>query len=452
MNHHPFNSIPSPAPLSKMAPCATAQIHKIVLACLPELRSAFALGRVRFLSLFFAFLALPPLPLGAQDEDLEEALMNLEELEGEERIATIKELCQSEDEEVAQALISVLLRPKPEDAEEIQEKVFQKLLAVRSKEIVPELNQVLRAEESQPKVYAVRLLARALGPDAFETVQEQLGSESLVRTSAIKAIGDCQHPDGPKLLKQLLKDPKTSADDTVFVRMSLVKLGDAAELSHLLESYQNIIAEALRLEDRGKYLDTPAAKTRNTSRIKFLWKLEKELRVYFSELPDSMIPVLVETLETTASEEGVQLVFELLPRLMSPERCSTFAPMLFSRFFGIRQLALYYFLKWDNAGLKNTAQDAIRKYLASSDWAERRLGLMYTSALPGDERWKALEAATRDSMLWVRIESVRELGRWRTAEALRLIEKVASEAADEQLQFSCRVVLAGLSEDLHGLR
>ncbi|MBI2192310.1 MAG: HEAT repeat domain-containing protein [Planctomycetes bacterium] len=394
----------------------------------------------------------PPAVAQEEEEDLEGALMNIEELEGEERAAALRELCRSSDSDAAAALVTVLLRPKPEDTEEMQEKVFQKLLSLRSREILPELKKAIEGEEAQPKVYAVRLIARALGPESFRLVRQQLDSESLVRTAAIKAVGDCGHPDAPALLRQLLADPKTTGDDLVFIRMSLVKLGDSAELPHLLADYQRIVSEALQLEDLAKYLDTPAAKARNSSRIRFLWQLEKELRTYFGELPDAMIPVLVNTLETTASEEGVQLVFDLLPRLMTPERCPTFALMLESRFIGLRQLALYYFFKWDRPELKQEALASLRKHLASSNWRDRRMALMYSAFFPDAQRWPMLEAAARDPVLWVRIEAVRELGRWGTAQALQLIDAISTETSDEQLRFTCRVARAGLSEDLHGLR
>jgi len=80
------------------------------------------------------------------------------------------------------------------------------------------------------------------------------------------------------------------------------------------------------------------------------------------------------------------------------------------------------------------------------------MALMYSSHFPEEERWKILNDGIKDSVVWVRIEAVRELGRWRTDKALELIHQVQAKSKEFQLQFTCKVVLAGLSEDYHGLR
>jgi len=76
----------------------------------------------------------------------------------------------------------------------------------------------------------------------------------------------------------------------------------------------------------------------------------------------------------------------------------------------------------------------------------------YTSLLPPAERMIALRAAAQDKVVWVRAEVVRELGRWRTPEALALIGKIRDATDHEELRFVCRCALAGLEEDLRGIR
>ena len=402
--------------------------------------------------LAFLILAAIAVPSYAEIEDIDDILFELDDAEGQHRIDLIKELCQIRDDEAAPALVSVLVEPKQEDTPKIQELVFQAMLHLKNKDIVPELKMALLSEDPQAKVYAVRLLARLLGPKAFGLIEGQLKAESLIRTAAIKAVGDCQHPKGRAALEKLLRDPISTSDDHIFIRMSLVKLGSARELPKLLESHQRLISEALMLEKAAKYIDTFALLARNRNRTKFLWQLEKELRTYFTELPDAMIPILVDNVERSEQDEGIQLVFELVPRIMSPERCETFEPMLSSRFLGLRQLALHYFLKYDKPKLRETALTSLRNHIASGRWLDRRLAVMYSSAFPKDERWQILTKAAKDPVLWVRIEAVRELGRWGTEEASQFIESVSASAKEHQLRFTCRAVLAGLSEDLHGLR
>jgi len=396
-------------------------------------------------------LALPAVSL-AEFEDIDDVLLELDDAEGEYRVELIKRLCGADDEETAPALVNVLVEPKQGDKLEIQELVFQTLLGLKNKDIVPDLQMALQAGGPQAKGYAIRLLARLLGPESFDLIKGNLKAESLVRTATIKALGDCRHPQGRKVLEKMLYAPGTTSDDQIFIRMSLVKLGNSKELPKLMQSHQLLIAQALSLENARKYIDRPAPRARNIARTKFLWQLEAELRNYFTELPDSMIPVLVKTVEISAENEGIQLVFELLPRLITPERCKTFEPMLRSRFIGLRQLALHYFLKYEKPELTAAALTALRQHLKSDDWVDRRYALMYVSVLPTEERWTALQAGTKDPILWVRIEAVRELARLGTGEAVTLIKQVQGESRDEELQFTCRVVLAGLSEDLSGLR
>ena len=388
----------------------------------------------------------------AEFEDIDDILIELDDAEGEDRIDLIKRLCKVDDDETAPVLVSVLLEPKKEDTPEIQELVFKSLLRYKNEEIVPDLEMVLQGEDPQPKAYAVRLLARIHGPKAIKVASELLQAESLIRTEAIKALGDCRSPEAGKILKKFLRSPSATEDDHIFIRMSLVKLGDGEELQHLLRSYQSIISEALHLEILAVYIDTPAAKIRNRNRTRFLWQLEKEIRIYFTELPDSMIPILIKAVEKGNEDEGTQLVFELLPRLISPERCKTFEPMLRSRFIGLRQLALHYFFNYNKPELKVAALASLRRHLVSIDWLDRRMAMMYSSHFREEERWKILNDGIKDSVVWVRIEAVRELGRWRTDKALELIHQVQAETKEFQLQFTCKVVLAGLSEDYHGLR
>jgi len=406
----------------------------------------------RFLAVLILLLYGVAVPSWAEFEDIDDVLLELDDAEGEYRVELIKRLCKAADEEAAPALVNVLVEPKRGDKLETQELVFQTLLRFKNKDIVPDLQMGLQAGGPQAKVYSIRLLARLLGPESFDQIAGHLKAESLVRTAAIKALGDCRHPRGREVLEKMLYAPGTTSDDEIFIRMSLVKLGNSKELPKLMQSQELLIAQALSLENARKYIDTPAARSRNVARTKFLWQLEAELRNYFTELPDSMIPVLVETVEASAENEGIQLVFELLPRLITPERCKTFEPMLRSRFVGLRQLALHYFLKYEKPELNETARSALRHHLESDDWVDRRFALMYVSALPNEERWKALAAGTQDPVLWVRIEAVRELGKLGTKEAVALIERARDEARDGELQFTCRVVLAGLSEDLFGLR
>jgi hypothetical protein len=78
--------------------------------------------------------------------------------------------------------------------------------------------------------------------------------------------------------------------------------------------------------------------------------------------------------------------------------------------------------------------------------------LGFTSLMPEADRLAALEAGLKDDVVWVRIEAVRELGRWRTPQALDLVRGAQEGATHDELAFVCRCALAGVEEDLYGVR
>ena len=52
----------------------------------------------------------------------------------------------------------------------------------------------------------------------------------------------------------------------------------------------------------------------------------------------------------------------------------------------------------------------------------------------------------------VRAEAARELGRWRTPQALELLQQIGASAEDEELRHICRCALKGIEEDLCAIR
>ena len=405
--------------------------------------------------IWFALIATfcGPLARGQEDEiDIDDLIFTFDDTDGKERVALIKRLCKMDDEEVAEALITVLASPKKVDTFEIQELVFKALHRLRSDVIVETLRELLLSENAQARAYAVRILARTVGKDAFDDVRRQLRGQSLVRTAAIKALGDCGDPRGVKLLRDVMRKVDPTGDDPIFIHLSLVKLGVTESLPRLLEEYEKIIRTALALQDSLKYLVTAAAQSRCRARIRFLWELQPELREGLSEIPPTMIPTLVETVEATDYDEAKQLVFELVPKIINAGNASMFQSMLRSRYLGLRQLTVHHFLRLGGTPLRKSVQESVEKHLQSEDWLDRRFGVMNAITLPDARRLSALKKALSDSVVWVRIEAVRELGRWRTPEALDLIRHSLTQAANIHLHHACRCALAGLEEDLCGLR
>jgi len=418
----------------------------------PSLRRA-ALGLALLACWAAAFAAKRPAAAKPKEDiDLDTALFALDEATGAERAGLIRGLAASKDPRAAEALVQVLANPKQEDTAELQDLAYKALYRLRSPVIVPDLKKMLESDKEAKVVYAIGLLGRTLGPKAFDLIEPHLRSEGEVLNAAIKAIGETGNPKAVESLNVTLKRVGPKSDASVFVRMSLIRLGDKTQLKPLIAQYQEIIDEAFLLKGNLKYVDSPLKKQRDVRRIQYLWSVQAELRAYFGDLTADMVPAMVEAVETTDADMPKQIILELVPRMMDRDRAGAFAAMLDSRYLVFRQLVIDEYVRLKDAGLRQAAAESVRRHLGSAEWPDRRHAVMNAGLLPEAERMAALARAAEDPQVWVRAEAVRELGRVRTPEALALIERVRGATDHEELRFVCRCALAGVEEDLHGLR
>jgi len=405
--------------------------------------------------LLLALLRVPLSHVHAQENeeiDLDMVMFTMEEATGERRLRLIRRLCKMDDKRAAEGLIQVLVNPKETDDADVQDMAFNALYRLRNPIVVPDLKRMLESGKTGKVVYAIGLLGRILGPKSFDLVKPFLEHEGEVLEAAIKAMGETRDPRAVELLRATLKRVGGRSDAAVFVRMSLIRLGDASQLKPLIVQYQRIIDEAFQLKIQIKYMDKILQKKRAWRRIKYLWSVQAELRAYFSDLTADVVPAFVDAVETTDANSPKQIVFELVPRMMDAERAPKFAAMLTSRYSALRQLVAKEYLALNDPKLRAQVLDSVRRYLIAPEWYDRRYAVMCASLLPDRERMAALQRATEDENVWVRAEAVRELGKWRTPDALALIEKVSAAAEHEELRFICRCALAGVREDLDGLR
>ena len=405
--------------------------------------------------LLLVALAMAPGARGQQaddDLDLDTIVFTMEEARGKRRARIIGKLCAMDDPRAAEGLIQVLASPIPEDKAEVMDRVYRALYRLRNPVTVPDLKQMLGSEDDGKIVYAIGLLGRTLGPASFDLIRPFVESEGERLRVAIKALGETRSLKAVPLLRATLRRVGARSDESVFVRMSLIRLGDTEQMKPLIEHYQRIIDEAFQRKANLKYIDSKIKKDRSIRRIKYLWSVEAELREYFSDLTADGVKALVRAVETTDANSPKQIVFDLVPRMMDRERAPHFAAMLDSRYRAMRQLVIGEYLRLGDLPLRQKAVGCVRRDLTAPKWLDRRFAVMYTSLLPDTERLAALRAAARDPSVWVRAEVVRELGRWATPEALAVVRQVRDATQHGELRFICRCALAGAEEDLYGIR
>ena len=386
------------------------------------------------------------------DLDLDTIVFTIDEVAGKRRARTIRALCKMDDPRVAEALVQVIANPKPGDKADIQDLAYRALYRLRSPAIVPELKKMLDSGTESRVVYAIQLLGRTLGAKSFDLIEPHMRSQGETLLAAIKAIGETRSPRAVEILRATLRRVGTRSDPAVFVRMSLIRLGDKTQLKPLIEHYQRIMNQAFGLKVALHYVDNPLKKKRMYRRVRYLWSLQAELRAYFTDLEPEMLPALVQAVETTNANAPKQIVLDMLPKMMDRERAPKFAAMLRSRYIALRIALVEEYLRLGDAALREQAVASIRKYLTAPDWADRRYAIMHASLLPEAERMPALSRAAEDPVVWVRAEAVRQLGRVGTQPAHALIRRVRDRTKHDELRFICRCALAGLREDLHGVR
>ena len=379
-------------------------------------------------------------------------MFTMDEVRGKARPALIEKLCKMKDPRAALGLIQVISSPKPEDKADVQDRAFKALYRLRNRAIVPDLVRMIDSDQEQQQGYGIRLLGRTLGRGSFDRLKGFLRSQGSTLEAAVRAMGETADPRAAKLLRETLQRAGPRSDISVFIRMSLIRLGQVQELKPLLMQYQGIIDEAFRKKLALRYIDRALTKQRYLRRIKYLWSVQRELREYFSDFEPKLIPPLVAAVETTDANATKQLVFDLVPKMVDGQRAPRFAGMLHSRYVGMRRLIVRRFVELGDPKLRALVVESIRKYLTAADWDDRRYAIMYGSLLPEAERMQALQRAAEDKVIWVRAEAVRELGRLRSPEALALIRKVRDGTTDGELRFICRCALRGTEEDLCGLR
>ena len=384
--------------------------------------------------------------------DLDEVVFTIDEAAGPRRAALVAKLAKMDDPRIAEALVQVLVRPRPGDTAVTQDLAYKALYRVRSKAIVPELRTMLDSDKSQQVAYAIRLLGRTLGPDSLPLLRPHARSQGVALEAFVRALGETGSPEAVRLLEATLRRAGVRSDISVFIRMSLIRLGDTSQLKQLIVQYQRMIQEAFFLKKTLKLVDSALKKKRQMRRIKYLWTVQRELRAYFIELPAKMVPHLVDAVESVDSDDTIQLVIGLVQKMMDRERAPKFAGMLDSRYAGLRRVVIREYLDTNDAGLRKVVQASVRRHLAADEWPHRRSAVMYCHLLPEAERLSALRRAATDKNVWVRAEAVRVLGRWRTPQALALIRKVAEGTHLDELRFICRCALRGIDEDLCGIR
>ena len=405
-----------------------------------------------------ALTLLVPLAVSAQDlddpggGDLDDVVFAVDEARGKARVALIKKLCAMKDPRVAEGLIQVLANPQPTDSADIKDLAFKALYRLNSKAIVPELKKMIGSDQEGRVIYAIRLLGRALGPAAFDLVSPFLKSQGETLRAAIRAMGETRDPRAAAMLHVTLKGLGRKSDDAVFVRMSLIRLGDKTQLKPLIVSYQGIIDEAFRLKTAWHFVDNPLLIKRMKKRVAFLWTVEAELRAYFDDLSEEMIPPFIEAAEETDANSAKQIVLDMVTRTVDRKRAPHFAGMLDSRYVAFRLAIAEEYLRLKDPALRKKVVASVRKHLSAKAWQDRRCAVSSTWLLPESDRLATLRKAASDPVVWVRAEAVRELGRWRTPEALALIKQVRGSTDHDELQYICRCALAGLEEDLHGVR
>lgn len=394
-----------------------------------------------------AALVLVSIPLMAgevSDDWIEQVVFGLEDMKGQERRDTILKACELSDKRLVEPLAKALLDAHEEDTDELKELVTAALCRMVDASAMETVTALCESEDLEAKVRGLKVMGHIRTREAIEFLQQRVhmsfGSE---KEAAIQALGYSGEKRLVPFLTRLLK--KGAPDEQTAARMALARLGVNDVVPALLQDYErnHRAREKLDFEmKRAMRMPDGREKSRTIKRIKDkqkrVFRMLREQRQFFLEIPPTAIPVFVKAANEDALAFSLSLILENLPRMASKETAPLFVGLLNNQHYLIRLRALAILEKYRAPETGKQVREILTAQLGSTHWRLRLFALESSYWLPDESRAPLALKCLEDPSRAVRLEAIRQLGQQRLAAASPKLREILDGANDVGLAMACR--------------
>ena len=392
------------------------------------------------------FLLLFPVCALAQDfddldEDIGDVFLDLDGLKGKERVTAISKLCKSDDEDSAEALVSVLAAPKDEDTQDRLEAVFEALLRLKNEEISEELTNVMSSPDPVMQGYAYRIYARTFGVAAARELLPKLSTaQAQAKDNLLIALRDCPSPAVVKALRRLVQ----RGEGSVAVYVTLLRLGDAGFSKEILMFYGSASDQIRALREALIYPSDRRKAARDRTHLQKLIEQKADVRRELALLPRKAIPPFAEAAATIHHPDVWSLLARLLPKQINDETASLFGPLMNSPSIEVSTLIMEAIASSKDPNKSRVLSAAIGELAESPEPELRKQAVRFSDILEEEPRVALATRLLEDPDKWVRIESIEKLAEWKVLKVKDHIEGVLKSTEDPDLQWSAQYAMRKL--------
>ncbi len=298
----------------------------------------------------------------------------------------------------------------------------------------------------------VRLLGRTRNPEAKDILLRFFkGNDMILKGAAAEGIGLLGDKSQLPLLQQEFgrlgnqKSSDSAYDFSDSLLLGMLYLGDFRYLSPLISktaSTSHAISGAILTIASG--YTPPDIKEKMQKQLKTLRPRFKALKAHIVEIgplfPKEMADVIIKATDPNVCD----VLYRLLPSMMTKERVADFIPALRCANMDMRQLMLDILAaSGPNPEEMKEIRRAVMEWYGGKDAMGRAWAVRNCRILEEPERHKILFETLKRGTRWEQIEAVIEIGRCPDSELIEALNALSKETSDPDVQFHLARTLAG---------
>lgn len=385
----------------------------------------------------------------AADEQFDEMplLFELEKMDEKKVRKLADEIAKNPEKYSPEISIRVIAHPKLGDAERARKlyRVIRDKIRREDYELLSDL-RLLKETTADPEIASVlvKLVGLTKAPEAKGLLLELFNSgETTLRSAAAEAIGLYGDRNLLQLLRKeyekLKRKPVSFQTKELMdgVVRGLMYLGDPDCLPGLLretaEASREIARAALTIASG---YTPPHAKNLARKRLPYLRKRYAQLQNDIADIAPLFPEELVKLLTTATDPDECDMLYRLLPRLVTHKNYKKFIPALRAENIDLRQFLLDMLV--DRFATEDDLQamrEILRQWYEGADLIGRVWAIRNLRIFEPQERKEKLLSALRNGGRWEKVEAIKEIRRKPDEELLSYTRQLARGERDPEVLY-----------------
>lgn len=375
----------------------------------------------------------------ADDFEMLDAEMNIDELSGKEREKAVQRLCEAEKPDL-EVLYEALLSGK--DGAGMKQKMHEVLARHASPQTFDKAKALAESNDPSVKKCGVSLVGKSRHPKATATLVRYLEPRFMSnKGDIVDALGDTGDKKAIPPVRRILRTDEALHTRAVF---ALMRLGDREVLPTFFELYGQTSAKLNHL-----YVYLPWAQKSKTRRqiervrqdLEDHEQYVRTMQELLFQVPRSFIPDITAYLREASDPHTITLIFDNLQRMVTEENATDFLPLLGHQSSVLAQAALERIWQLGDEAARTKITKTLVEFAGSEDNYLRHMAVQNWRLLPEGQRMAVLCAGLKDASRLVRIECVEQLRLAGDTEALAGLKAALAATQDEVMRFDCQTAI-----------